>query len=1169
MRIAHSRYKFRSSTLLYLSHVLFWCVVGCTVGVSGCMAARSGTYSSRGANARTGLGQRPNITFLVIAPQPDSGGPQLAPSAARYVLPDAELSRLLQSEGLTGTAAAFSPRLTLTFLKEFNIVIYAGMARYFVESPSAADAALARREQDLLLSYVKDGGGLLVIQGPGWSFDRRFDAMNAWLARTGLRWVPRQVADPKNAVTPRGSYKLFWTNNIRASKVTEGVRGILYPAAVGAFRGTTAFTPTIVVNSAWRVLIAAMPSARVMPTLRTSEANAPVDSVPLLATRAWGKGRIGVYTPASSTIWQDAYHFRWGRGATMRPIARGRPADGARLLTNLMMWLATPSGGKFGGFKARRMSVHPALKRAPDWSAQTEPLKRPAAWRQYVGLIGAQSNLSVGDAAPAAYIRAAREAGYDFLAFSEDLERLTAAKLKELDLACAAASSKVFHAYPGFRYRDDSGNTWLIFGPRLAWPSKRMWSTTHPGRLASNNAVSRGYGWAPLVWMHGLSSTEPPWLQGNFKVFSVYSYRNGWLVDDSFRRYLRLLSDGFGLRPVAVHLVTTPRMVLAAKRHGYQTVLRWFQGSDPIRALTGDIIAGHAHDNIPDGFTSYVTAGPRIDDIRWTNARNASLALGPAAQRFRVGFRASSPAGLRELTVLNASSGVALRHYVLSSQRRCQLSEDLYHDRQRQLVAVVTDSAGNRAISELVATRVSENWFGRASDNWNTMWRGDWWGAPAAAQPLVAFEDYSVSRDIYYQLPVFAGASDLERPAVEFFPQAVSQFGTAVSARLMWHYPRSAYPNPNLSDMPELATPNTDITGRVEHKLFTPWQDGPMALLVRGHLKLQRPLGRRAVRVTGPIAAPGAEYLGLGGSGARRKPRVLAGSASFEVRAGDYAALYPSPAHGSVAIVPLSQPMIVKVQSTAGKANVSAWLRTGPKAREVDYDLAVVIGPLGAGGGTQFADNITREMGVDGAWPVQLTVRRGTARPRPLVLDLRANAGSFEAIIGQAKLPFELPADIRGLNPHWDAAIWYKGKQTFIVPVNTENDNGVRYTSRIMVQIRDRLVRLPITSDGSGMVQIDTAVGTKDVFIGNLVQADDPDLRVLLFRNGQGAPYVVAHNPTNRTARCTIWAAPGFTLYGRFKRTLSIPAGSSVRFSTIDPKSPVERIGPRCAATAE
>ncbi|PIY40558.1 MAG: hypothetical protein COZ05_17290, partial [Armatimonadetes bacterium CG_4_10_14_3_um_filter_59_10] len=111
------------------------------------------------------------------------------------------------------------------------------------------------------------------------------------------------------------------------------------------------------------------------------------------------------------------------------------------------------------------------------------------------------------------------------------------------------------------------------------------------------------------------------------------------------------------------------------------------------------------------------------------------------------------------------------------------------------------------------------------------------------------------------------------------------------------------------------------------------------------------------------------------------------------------------------------------------------------------------------------------------------------------------------------------------------------------------NEVGERYVERRQRQEADPLLHIPVLADGTGILQIDTDFGDKDIFVGNLLVCDNAELCLTLTDTRPGKAAFVAHNPTDELIACTVKPAPGFTHVGSFAKAVEVPAGSSVEVS--------------------
>ena len=155
-------------------------------------------------------------------------------------------------------------------------------------------------------------------------------------------------------------------------------------------------------------------------------------------------------------------------------------------------------------------------------------------------------------------------------------------------------------------------------------------------------------------------------------------------------------------------------------------------------------------------------------------------------------------------------------------------------------------------------------------------------------------------------------------------------------------------------------------------------------------------------------------------------------------------------------------------------------------------------------------------------------------------------------------LPLALPVRVAGLNPKWDAGILYKGKRTLLVDEWIWDDEySERYCEARPRKVENELIHIPVLADGTGFCQWDTAIGSKNVFIGNLLVADNADVCLLLVDHRPGKVTVEVHNPTAKSIACTVRPAPAFSLIPAFAQRVQVAAGTTIvlRPGTVEGKA--------------
>ena len=1088
---------------------------------------------------------------LVLMHHAKEGEPKPDLRMNHFALPDPKLRARLKALGFEVSAAPYASGLTMDFLKQFNVVV---MPHPYLRGYAPGLDDMAAEKQQLLLDYVQAGGGLLVLRTQGWQFGEDIDELNRWLAPLDLEIPSEQVVDDEHKLTLESGSKLSWTDNLATHPVTEGVGGIFYTTYHHMYSDSTS---PVKPGKDWTVLLRGKATTRSMKTVKGAKPPPPTPGTyasepPLLAVRDYGKGRVAVWPVNSTIIWQDGYHMLWGRGLVMDGESSGMRGDGAKLVENLLTYLAEPSRGEFGGFK-------PPPKEEPkpelgfvtiDWDK--DGYSGAYMPHCFVGLIGVKSALSSGTGSPAQFIQAAQEAGYDFVGFTEDLDQLTEAEFGQLQETCKTASTDKFKAYPGFAYLDESGNSWVTFSDRLRWPEPGWWSAKHAGRIKVNNALWRGCRFPPVILLHPHGNPEKAAFQGNFKGLSVYTYASGKLLDDALDVYLRLQRMRYELCPVAVHLVTSPEQVKPAKSTGYQTYVRWNDHSmaealsSHIPAYKGTYIFTRS---------CFISEGPILEDNRIRNFATSDLVL-PANDRIRIHIRASAPGGLREVAILDADAPRPWRRFLPGGKDVFDATIDHFHDRQYNLILTATDTEGRKALGWNAWTAVQENNYPRCSDNLNTMPRGKWWGAPKHMQNVRGIENYQAVRNFrYLGVPLLEGLAESVRAAIEYYPVLVCRFGTILDCLIDDHHPVSASANLDHTDLPELAEPNVFFGGKVRHTLFTPWQDGALITLVEGDFTAKQDIESKRAQILSFNGRQGADCV----SATRPDGRLYCAKLNTrmphcggELPLNGFAAILPQPFRGSVGMIALQEGLrYLAFTGGSDMCNFRGLLwdgkRTVKAGEKLTYRYLGVNSALDAPPDTRFVAEIVDTLGLGREPAYQVRPTTGSVTGTRFILNLQADGYAFTGTLTEAKLPLNLPVMIAGLNPRWHAGVWYKGSCRLHTAEWVVNDMNQRWTERRVRTVKDEIQHFPVMEDGVGFLQLNTTFGAKNVTIGNLLVSDNPNVCLTLVDRRPGREAFVIHNPTDAAIACEVRPGPGFTLLGDFRSSMTVPPGSSVR----------------------
>lgn len=1080
----------------------------------------------------------------------------------RSYLPDVKLQEKLAAEGIVWGAESFSTQMTWDFLKQFNVVVMLDFP--IIESHQDLLPGI-RQTEALLKRFVAEGGGLMLTGNTEygmWALERDFDEMNRFLDGTGAQVLHEQVdeSDATLTLTTMGISALAYTGNVTKSPLTEGVRGLLYPTD----HLWSYWTHPLKVDPSWQVLVKGSPSSfsftrqlggathtgDLPKTPGTYKSEPPLVAVKDGVGRDildQPKGRLCLWPIVPSAFIIDGYHPFWGDGMIMEGTRADKPSDARKLLANLVRWLGAPSAATFGGYQP---PPDPGFGNEPgmqvvDWdSVKVEGKSQPNCWR---GLIGMHSNLSDGTAAPADMIAAAKAAGYHFAAFTDELDKLTAEKLEAMKSVCLAKSDASFQVYPGFTYRDESGNRWVTFGRQMKWPQDDWWSKRVKGAIEINNLIFRGLQYPPVIMLPG--DAEPAWLQGNFKGIAVQQYRAGKLQRDSLDVYQSLQRDGFDLFPVVVDEVRSADDIKAAAGAPMQSYVRWWELDDVINGISGNVALYKG--NYVFHRPGFISGGPVIEDFRIYNFGSADLALAQN-DRYRLHFDLSSDKGLKEVALYDGAQ--LMRRVALSGEKAWVGEFEGYQDREHHFLAIVTDVTGGRAISADRWTSIQDVAMVRCTDNLNTYTSGKSKAVKYfAPRGLESYIDQQAGA--FGVFPYLANA-DTERPAIHQHLTADSRFGYIKDDVFDHHYAETASANWNRTDVPEVAQPQTVITGKTRTTMWANRPEGTACYVVEGDYTsladTDIPRPEIAIYACNWLAEADTVFVARRGQpawGAKMATRQSWYSGSLDDV--EYVAQLGA-LGGARAIIPLQSGMTWITMQNQGRNYLGARLpvpdKKLTKGQAIKYRYLAVWDTVGGKPDTVFVEDVVAKLGLRGQTAYTVKPERGKVLDTRFTLSLQADGGGFSGVITKAGLPIDLPVTVTNLNDRWPAGILYRGKNDLLIPVWKMDKVSNRWSEREQRTIENELRRFSV-QDGVGMLQVDTELGDRNVYIGSLLVCDQPEVFLELEDARPGKQIIMANNPTDKPLTVTIKPGPDFDLLPTFSKTLTLKPGEVARFA--------------------
>jgi hypothetical protein len=157
-------------------------------------------------------------------------------------------------------------------------------------------------------------------------------------------------------------------------------------------------------------------------------------------------------------------------------------------------------------------------------------------------------------------------------------------------------------------------------------------------------------------------------------------------------------------------------------------------------------------------------------------------------------------------------------------------------------------------------------------------------------------------------------------------------------------------------------------------------------------------------------------------------------------------------------------------------------------------------------------------MGFNGKTPYALALTRGKLSGIAFLAEVTADRGGVAGEVKQtADIPYNVPLQMKGINPRWPAGIWREGEP-------------VEYSG---------------VFENTAWPRLD--VGKKRKFYaGSLLTADNPDLVLEVCKWTKDTIKVEVHNPTDNVIDATVSTPAEITELKALQRKVSVPAGTTI-----------------------
>ncbi len=639
-----------------------------------------------------------------------------------YGIGDYLIARKLYKEGfrinnLTGS-------LTWDEVKRYNVIVLTGTGL----GPSNADFTLTGENKQniaILNKFLSKGGGILYI--PYWGeMNSAIPPQEAFGKDIGLKLLFRNVIfDPKTQ-KPATAWDIpfAWADNIKISPITKQVKGLWYPCATRA--GGILHTITFVPNRYWHVVIKGLNSSytKIFSLLNWSISGSGKKGyystdVPLLAYRKSEKGRIVCFSISSDYLFGSVAETTL-EGIVLNKGLEGKPSYGYQILENSLKWLSAPSikenilGGATMDKTLMKNPYRIPFATPYNWSkGASEIFPSPQHW--YKGIIGVQAKYINGKWNIKDWVNAGKQAGLSYIVFLEPFSSLTKNKFALLKQECKKYTTNNFTAIPGFTIKDEIGNHYFYCGKSTPYPSKKFLSSDgkefvsympqtpikgnlyQKGQLA-NTILSYAYieGGFHLTAGNYLFSKSPiPFdnFYSDWDAMGVITTKNNHLIENSFPGYLQLVDFGQDPLPMAIDLINNPVELLQPQ---------WYTMINPTTTISNYFIKGTELFHFwPTASNIYITNGPKIEFFSSAGYRGYpnTTKTNYVWQNYRwlCQGEVSSNAGLKEVDVYDGTE--LFRKFLVNGKKQFRFSLDITVDRQHYLVLVATDINGRQAIS--------------------------------------------------------------------------------------------------------------------------------------------------------------------------------------------------------------------------------------------------------------------------------------------------------------------------------------------------------------------------------------------------------------------------------------------------------------------------------------
>ena len=1069
---------------------------------------------------------------------------------------DKKIISSLQEKHINIVERKQSDPLSMEMLKQFHEVLWidgmdAPQKVVLVTADSLKDSVQVKKNQKLLADYVKEGGGLFA--SPSVQVDEQV------MKFYGLELLVGQIRDDAHSYKSgeygsKDYFQYSWTTDVAKHPACEGVKTIFYPTGEICWQDVYTTNVFKFSDPSWITLVKSMEGSSAALGDGSYRNWFPFDKKPqaVAAVREFGKGRTGALALDTSFTFRSPFAERGPYEGTTGLIdgifiekGDGKIAsDGLKLIVGMINWIAEPA--EKAGLGKYDKDKFAAMKAAGPDEAQFKWLQ---TWSPDDGntwfkvFIGARSSYSDGEGTIAEYAAAAKNAGVSLLLMTETFERLDKSKWRNFLEDCDKASDETTKVSPGLDIPDAHGGRYLLLGTRVLPMAPAL--SADGKTMLKTNYLCLCFPDSLSVAHRTTTSQLPQEFLKFFHAISVYTYRNGELVDDSLPAY-QFQNIAYSCpMPLAVHETYSPKDIQAEATKGYQTLV----AADNLKNLWW-YMGLHGGSHFWTTPKIQLSAGPLITRIQ--NGLTIETKPPQAAQ----GLEIESDAAISEVrvydnyTLLNRWKPDAKKFAVSSLQNP-------HSAHISSMLIMATDSKGRSVISSMNGGGGSGFYTWRCSDRQNWICNGfqNWYtGTELAGFDLQVPcfgtpEGSSLSPDskfrrgdnmaVRLQFP-FAGRMCSMQDAVvdERYYDALSN-DVRYDAKPLWN-----------------TSPSRVYTAKVRYENFPALAEQDLSLPMRKSVSIEL---RRQIDPSGNVF-----------------PVFTSLDSSRTPVKGDMTYAYTDPVTGGEVAGKLEKGKPIDLPR-GGRAGGLIALCDGIRVESAGANAIVgfaapkwVNGSLPAGSSWKAAfttvppaeaESWRKLMGLSGKCPYELSFTQGKLSSLAYVAECKAEnygiAGTVSKALKEdelaalsvttqefshkAKYPnttsflkkYLMPVYVEGVNYNWPAAVLRDGKW--------DNTESLPEPGKDIKQVE--------VFEGKGIARLD--VGRPGSFyIGNVIISDNQNLRInaghFAYWTDKKCPRLQVNNPTDSDIDAEVWTSPEVKDKAQGRAKFSIKAGGNL-----------------------